>query len=55
MIRVAIAGPHGVGKSALIAHLSHSLPAAAPAPEIALESLDDLFGRFGQGAFVVMT
>ena len=53
MIRVAIEGPHGVGKSTLIANLRQSLPAAAAAPEIALRSLDDLFERFGQGAFVV--
>jgi deoxyadenosine/deoxycytidine kinase len=53
VFRVAIEGPHGVGKSALIARLCQSLPDAAAAPEIALRALDDVFERFGEGAFVL--
>ena len=53
MIRVAIEGPHGVGKSVLIAQLCESLPSAAAAPEIALGALGYAFNRFGEGAFVL--
>lgn len=53
MIRIGIEGPHGVGKTSVVARLRDSLPYAAVLPETVLERLDDVYRQFGEGTFVL--